>query len=146
MSYALVEYNDEHEEMSRRVLSKEMIEALLDRSFSRRATYLAIDNERDYQDRVWESESTPGQANELAIGEFVLLLEEYVLRARAEWVTAANQEATTLHYIRKIAGIAVNCMEQHGAPERDTFRAEALTKSIDEIAGGMSCRQQSSSS
>ena len=130
MSYALVEYNDEHEEMNRRVLSKEMVEALLDRSFSRRAAYLAIDNERDYQDRVWESQDDPGHANNLTIGEFVLLMEEYVLKARAEWTVEPKEpkpETRTLHTIRNIAGIAVNCMEQHGSLERDTFDAKAVT-------------------
>ena len=54
----------------------------------------------------------------MSIGEFVLLLEEYTYRARLEWSLEKKPEHRTLHFIRKVAGIAVNCMEQHGAPKR----------------------------
>jgi hypothetical protein len=51
----------------------------------------------------------------------VLLIEEYAARARHEWSKEKRPEDITLGFVRKIAGIAVNCMEQHGAPRREGF-------------------------
>ncbi len=90
---------------------------------TRVAAYLAIDSERDYQDDRWPHGQLADrpEANPLTIGEFLLLLEEYVARARAEWTAEKKPEEKTLKVIRKCAGIAVNCMEQHGAPHREGY-------------------------
>ncbi len=85
---------------------------------SRQAAYEAIDSERDYQDSLWPGHTDV--ANPLTIGEFLLLIDQYVHFARDQWVVESKPELETLHDIRKIAGIAVNCMEQHGAPKRTT--------------------------
>jgi hypothetical protein len=79
---------------------------------TRAEVYAAIDSERTYQDALWP------QDDPQTIGEFVLLLDEYVARARAEWTVEKKPEMRTVNIIRKVAGIAVNCMEQHGAPSR----------------------------
>jgi len=84
----------------------------------RSEVYAAIDGERSYQDGLWPQDGTPDAPNPLTIGEFVLMLEEYAAKARAEWIAEKKPEQKTLHMVRKIAGIAVNCMEQHGAPTR----------------------------
>jgi hypothetical protein len=78
---------------------------------SRDEVYAAIDGERDYQDTelgVGEN-SVPGE---------ILILESYIARARASWVDDYNSRAPALRMIRKVAGIAVRCMENHGAPKR----------------------------
>lgn len=85
---------------------------------SRCEVYAAVDSERDYQDRQWPQDSMPGNPNPLTIGEQILLAEEYLARARAEWAKEKKPELRALHIIRKVAGICVNCMEQHGAPRR----------------------------
>ena len=90
---------------------------------SRDEVYKAIDSERDYQDSQWPNGQLQGEApnaNPLKIGEFVLLMSEYVDRARHSWSTEKAPELETLNFVRKVAGIAVNCMEQHGAPKRIT--------------------------
>jgi hypothetical protein len=84
----------------------------------RNEVYAAIDTERAYQNNLWPQDNRPGVPNPLTIGEFLLLIEEYTTRARAEWTAEKKPEEKTLHFIRKIAGITVNCMEQHGAPHR----------------------------
>lgn len=97
---------------------------------SRDEVYKAIDSERDYQDSQWPNGQLQGEApnaNPLKIGEFVLLMSEYVDRARHSWSTEKAPELETLNFVRKVAGIAVNCMEQHGAPKRIT---DALLKLI----------------
>lgn len=95
---------------------------------SRAAVYAAIDTERAYQDSLWpqrivieQGEGLDTEApNALSLGEFILLMEEYTAKARALWVTTKEPEGAPiiLDAVRKVAGIAVNCMEQHGAPKR----------------------------
>lgn len=85
---------------------------------TRQDVYDAIDTERAYQDSLWPQDGSPGAPNPLTIGEFVLMLEEYAARARAEWTAEKKPEHRTLGIVRKVAAIAVNCMEQHGAPRR----------------------------
>ncbi len=78
----------------------------------------AINTERDYQDQVWQNSGNNGP-NVLAIGEFILLLSTYVDDAADQFRKEPKPEINALNTIRKIAGIAVNCMEQHGAPKRE---------------------------
>jgi hypothetical protein len=83
----------------------------------RAAAYRAIDSERDYQNQVWANHTNNGP-NALSIGEFILLADEYVTQARQQWSKEPRPERAALNTMRKIAAIAVNCMEQHGAPVR----------------------------
>lgn len=85
------------------------------RSAAREAAYAALDSERDYQNTVW---GVDGEPNPLTIGEFLLNIEEQVAKARAQWANEPKPEVMTLEFVRKIGGLTVNCMEQHGAPLR----------------------------
>jgi hypothetical protein len=116
MNYELVGRNHHGVQQSQLYLTEESVAEFLDRPHKRRLAYLAIDSERDYQDKVW---GTQDESNPLTIGEFVLLLEDYVHEARVVWAGEPKPETQTLEFIRKVAGIAVNCMEQHGQPHRD---------------------------
>lgn len=83
---------------------------------NRDVVYMAIDSEREYQDKQWN----PDGQSVMSIGEQILLLQEYALRARTCWSLEKDHEnALSLHMLRKCAAIAVNCMEHHGAPFRD---------------------------
>ncbi len=78
---------------------------------NRTEVYAAIDSERDYQNEL--------SSFVLTIGEELLLLEEYISRARKTWTEEFTQpEVETLRAVRKIAGIATRCMEHHGAHNR----------------------------
>lgn len=88
---------------------------------ARTEVYTAIDSERAYQDDLWRDPAHREHTNPLSIGEFLLLIEEYTMKARKDWSEESKPEFNALHGIRKIAGIAVNCMEQHGAPQRKEF-------------------------
>lgn len=86
---------------------------------SRDDVYDAIDSERAYQEKLaevrgWqESQRVPAQS----VGDFLTLLSTYTRRAQDDWTDhCGHQEA--LHQVRKIAAIAVRCMEEHGAPCR----------------------------
>ena len=85
----------------------------------REEVYRVVDGERAFQDAHWQHGASPEEPV-LSIGEELLLLEEYLHRAREEWTAEAATEYRTLHMIRKIAAIAVRCMEHHGAPQRNT--------------------------
>ncbi len=88
------------------------------RTKAREDAYTAIDTERQYQNDLWQQPNNPGYPNQMSIGDFILLLEEYSAKARAMWSTEKRPEKGALDIIRKVAGIAVNAMEQHGAPRR----------------------------
>jgi hypothetical protein len=81
--------------------------------------YQLIDGERAYQNnlsavRNWtEEERNPAQS----VGDFITLLNVYVQRAQVAYADNPGNTAA-LNVIRKIAAIAVMCMEEHGAPPR----------------------------
>lgn len=104
--------------------------------------YQLIDTERDYQEVQAQNHnwgqgtgvprhshggpgSSPGtgEANNHEVGTFLALMETYVRRG-----LDAHEDATgyrgpvndneALNNVRKIAALAVACMERHGAPSR----------------------------
>jgi hypothetical protein len=85
---------------------------------TRQEVYAAIDQERAFQDTLWPGREC-GTSNPLKIGEFILLVEEYAAKARTAWTKEKAPEMEALDIVRKIAAIAVNCMEQHGAVPRE---------------------------
>lgn len=88
---------------------------------SRDEVYAAIDSERDYQTRIWRENAglTPGEPPR-TVAEELLMLEDYVARARTAWTNAprATEVAVTTEILRKCAGICVRAMENYGAPKR----------------------------
>ena len=82
---------------------------------TREEVYAAIDGERNYQDETWPE---PESSTHLSLGEEILLIREYVERAQREWTGLPGNPPEALAMVRKIAGIAVRCLENHGAPER----------------------------
>ena len=87
---------------------------------TRQAVYEAIDTERMYQDTKWGhtlSGGRPGKG-ERSADEFILYIVGYADKLKAYASEFANTE-TKLHFVRKVAGLCVACMEQHGAPKRD---------------------------
>ncbi len=78
-----------------------------------------LGSERDYQDSLWPQDVP----NNLSIGDFILLLEEYAAKARAVWATTKEPEGAhkIMDVVRKCGGICLNAIEQHGAPRRKGF-------------------------
>jgi hypothetical protein len=76
--------------------------------------YQLIDGEREYQNRL-PPNRTDNEPR--TVGDYLTMLQHYLNDAQREWVmNAGSQQA--LDVVRKIAGIAVHCMEDHGAPAR----------------------------
>jgi hypothetical protein len=81
----------------------------------RTEVYAAIDGERSYQESFTVANSYDGV---LSIGEELLLIHSYLDDAVTAWRHEAEPEMAALHIVRKLAGISVRCMENHGAPVR----------------------------
>ena len=85
----------------------------------RNEVYAAIDSERDYQDKRWGATASSGNpgAGERTIDEFALYISAYADDLK-DIASHALDPDNKLAWVRKIAGLCVACLEQHGAPSR----------------------------
>lgn len=81
---------------------------------TRERVYDAIDSEREYQDMLPPTR-TDGVSR--SVGDYVTMMQHYQSKLVAAWTENAGDEQA-LDVMRKIGGIAVHCMEDHGAPLR----------------------------
>lgn len=81
---------------------------------TRQNVYKAIDSEREYQNNLGPERTN---CHDHEVGEYITMLQFYQNELISAWTKNPGDEAA-LHSIRKIAGIAVRCMEDHGAPHR----------------------------
>lgn len=90
----------------------------------RSEVYAAVDSERDYQ-KKWDKEDPKG---EHSVTEFLLYMQDYLNQAITQVTRNPSRtgEAMALHTMRKIAGLSVACMEQHGAPLREEAALRVL--------------------
>lgn len=84
-------------------------------NIQRENAFAAINSEREYQDNVVGNKYS--QAMHTVAAE-ILMMEEYIQRARFMWINNAGDEAA-LKEIRKATALGVRCMEHHGAPLRE---------------------------
>lgn len=80
----------------------------------RESVYYLINGERDYQDNLGEDRTNGHQRS---VGDELVLMEVYLRRAFDAWTNNPG-DIRALDEIRKIAGIAVRCMENHDTPMR----------------------------
>lgn len=74
--------------------------------------YKLIDEERDYQTEKWGNHDEGH-----GVPAWLCFLQHYVNCAIAEATTLGDATAA-LSQVRKIAALAVSCIEVHGAPSR----------------------------
>lgn len=86
---------------------------------TRAEVYAAIDGERDYQDALGTDrvERPNGERVTHTTAEYLTMLRSYMNKADAAW-TDNPGDTEALKVVRKIAGIAVHCMEDNGAIPR----------------------------
>lgn len=88
------------------------------RKMERRDVYKRIDTERDYQDLRWsprrEKNGTPDEQKPPA--EWINYMEYHLSAAKNAVYHLDTVEA--LAQVRKVAALAVRCLELHGCPER----------------------------
>jgi len=81
---------------------------------TRAQVYAALDSEREYQD-VLGSDRTDGSQH--TVGDYIVMLQHYQNELVSAWTKNAGTNKA-LEVMRKIGGIAVHCMEDHGAIPR----------------------------
>jgi hypothetical protein len=86
---------------------------------TRGRVYDLIDDERAYQSRRWNEDTTASGGNHTPT-EWLVYMQHYLNRAIAEASTNADPEAAELvmDNIRKITAMGVAAMEQNGCPPR----------------------------
>lgn len=90
---------------------------------SRADAYAVINQERRYQDSTYspDEETVPGQTRrqrDIGVTPHILLLEEYVAKARAAWVNRKGDDLPALQQIAKVAAIAVRALERASGSEK----------------------------
>jgi hypothetical protein len=83
---------------------------------TRDEVYEIINEERAYQD-VLSADRTDG--TDKTVGEYIVMLQYYLDKAVEMW-TMKPGTLPAMDQVRKIAAIAVRCMEQHPTPRRCT--------------------------
>lgn len=78
----------------------------------RRDVYQMIDGERDYQDALPDDRT---DHKDHSVGDYLTMMNYYLSEANRQW-TLNYYPARALDIVRKLAGIAVHCMEDHEAP------------------------------
>ncbi len=82
---------------------------------SRANVYEAIDSERAYQISKWTQEFDDV---DWSLSDWIIFMERYIEEAKSNTGYSIN----VLAAIRKVAGLAVACMEHNGAPYREIIR------------------------
>ena len=97
---------------------------------TRQEVFAALNSERLYQNQVWggalSSDRAPEgdqKGGERTLDEFSLYIVRYANVLLEVAGTTANAQEK-LEVIRKIGGLCVHAMEQHGAPHRNRRPAE----------------------
>jgi hypothetical protein len=87
---------------------------------SRDRVYRAINTERDYQDSLGP-ERVENDERPHTVTDELTMIATYLRKAQDAYTNNPNVNGVAidaLHVIRKIAGMCVRCMENHGAPYR----------------------------
>jgi hypothetical protein len=84
-------------------------------SMKRDEVYLAIDEERDYQDR--KRGLLPATNHE--VGAWIEVIRGELEEAAQAWRKKHPDDTDALRELVQVAATCVKCLEQHGAPGRD---------------------------
>ena len=85
----------------------------------REEVYRAIDSEREYQHHRWGDSASSGRPGDgsRSIDEFALYIVGYA-NDLVDVASHSGNGQAKLEVIRKVAGLCVAAMEEHGAPHR----------------------------
>lgn len=90
---------------------------------SRGEVYNIINAERDYQDTTYNPDEVTSSGltrreRDLEVAPGILMIDEYVDKARAAWVGTKGDSIPALQQVAKIAAIAVRILERAGESHR----------------------------
>ncbi len=83
----------------------------------RRKVYELIDGERKYQDALQVGPDGRTDGEPKSVGDYLTLIRCLSARADEAYYGKPGNEPS-LDQVRKIAAVAIQCMEVHGAPPR----------------------------
>lgn len=86
------------------------------RPFQRELVYQVIDDERRYQENL-PADRSDGSIK--SVGDYLGLIATCTRRGQDTFYDTPGVKPA-LHQVRKIAALAVRCLEEHGAPRRGT--------------------------
>jgi hypothetical protein len=91
-------------------------------ALTREQVLILIDRKRDYQDKTYSpleatSSGLTRQQRDLEVAPGILMLEEYVAKARKDWTAVDGGQLHALQQVAKIAAIAVRILERAGGSE-----------------------------
>lgn len=88
---------------------------------TRRAeVFVAVDEERQYQEAQSADPSRPSMRPDLTVGEHILAIDRLITDMRSQWYSGSPPHTPVLDNMRKIAALAFQCMEQHGIVRRQS--------------------------
>ncbi|WP_026600512.1 hypothetical protein [Methylomonas sp. 11b] len=92
---------------------------------TREEVYVAINEERDYQDMKW------GAIDEHSheVGSWLTIMR-YLLGKAESAYTTAHGDSASLDEIRQLVAVGVACMEQHGPIKREKIDLVAMRGSL----------------
>lgn len=91
------------------------------RPLGRDVVYAVVDGERNYQDaQRGNAKRHEGAAPNLTPGEVILCAEKCLSEARDAWYRPDGGTAC-LPFLRKVAALGVQALENYGAPAREGF-------------------------
>jgi hypothetical protein len=92
----------------------------MEQKATRAEIYAAIDGEREYQEG-WKDPTLTDTQGIHSVQEFLSYIQDYTAEAIHVGCRRPDKVSVEfgLHNLRKIAALAVSCMEQHGVRERD---------------------------
>lgn len=83
---------------------------------TRMSVFHVISHERDYQTKRWGDDGHEGHK---PVPMFLLYMQHYLAEATTFVTKQGDTSEGALHAVRKIAALAVACMEHNGAPKRE---------------------------
>lgn len=89
---------------------------------NRDKVYEAVNSERNYQDSLnqgWLHNGKPTVEAE------ILMMEEYLKRARTKWTTTYGDSKAGLDELRSVVAMGIRCFENHGVNERVLITASS---------------------
>lgn len=95
----------------------------------RKEVYAIIDTERDYQDALWNADTTPSKGIH-SPEEVIVYMEDYLSEAK-HFMSRENQKIAypkALVTMRKVVALGIRLMEQYGSEPRIIPPSEDITK------------------
>lgn len=90
-----------------------------DGPLSQKRVFQIIDTERQYQDQLGRDRT---DSHQRSVSGYTIMFQHYLHKAHEQWTTHPGSEYA-VDVIRKLAGIAVHAMEEHGIILRTPFEA-----------------------